>query len=202
MSSNRPSDPTVAFYDANAEDFQERTMGLDMEALYAPFLERLEPGARILDAGCGPGRDVRAFAKRGYDVVGMDASGEMVRLARENTGQEIHHLRFEEIDWFETFDGVWACASLLHVPAEELTRVFRRLAASLQPGGILYVSFKYSDGERHDSERLFTNLSEAELARVVTAVSGIELVQTWRTQDLRPVQSREAWLNALLARVE
>jgi 2-polyprenyl-3-methyl-5-hydroxy-6-metoxy-1,4-benzoquinol methylase len=90
-----------------------------MERNYRPFLALLKPGARILDAGCGSGRDLKAFSERGYQVVGLDASELMVRLAREHSDQQVHHLAFQEVTYKEEFDGIWACASLLHVPWRE-----------------------------------------------------------------------------------
>jgi 2-polyprenyl-3-methyl-5-hydroxy-6-metoxy-1,4-benzoquinol methylase len=76
------------------------------------------PGGRILDAGCGPGRDALAFAERGYELIAFDASTAMVRVARERVGSRIvvHLMRFEDLNGQSEFDGIWACASLLHVP--------------------------------------------------------------------------------------
>lgn len=93
------------------------TGALNMSALHDRFLRHVPPGCRILDAGCGVGRDALAFAGPGYAVVAFDASAEMVRLTRERVaGQaEVLHMRFEDVAWREEFDGIWACASLLHV---------------------------------------------------------------------------------------
>ena len=110
---------TVGYYDLNAERFEADTGELDLSELYARFIKRMEPRGRVLDVGCGVGRDALAFAKRGYSVVAFDGSAEMVRLARERIAglAEVLQMRFDEMPWREEFDGVWACASLLHVPA-------------------------------------------------------------------------------------
>ena len=111
---------TVAFYDANAADFAERTLGrievnvgkpIDMSDLYEPFLGAIPEGGAILDAGCGPGRDAAQFVRRGYRVVAFDASIEMVRRCRAVEGVTVKHQTFQEIEDEALFDGVWASPS-------------------------------------------------------------------------------------------
>lgn len=199
MSKNQPFD-SVGFYDRNAQDFRERTFELDMAPLYQAFLRHLPEGARILDAGCGPGRDVRAFAERGYRVTGFDASAEMVRLAKAATGQDVRQLRFEEMAWESAFEGIWACASLLHVPAQALPEVIGRIEKALVPGGVFYCSFKYGQGERQRGERRFTDLDEAGLLALLEQVPGLEVLEWWRTEDIRADHASEYWLNALLSK--
>src|ERR1039458_7522672 len=99
---------------------QFRTIEVNMEALYAPFLDRMQNGAHILDAGCGSGRDTLNFLRRGYVVTAFDASKPLVELASRLTGQEMLNLRFDEIEFDRTFDGIWACASLLHVARHDI----------------------------------------------------------------------------------
>jgi len=104
--------------------------------------------------------------------------------------------------WQEGFDGIWACASLLHVPEAELPDVMQRLRNALKPRGILYASFKYGRGERKHQGRLFTDLDEPGLAALLRQVPGLEEVETWITGDLRPGREAERWLNALLRRTD
>lgn len=200
MSTNRPSDDSNHFYDRNADDFTSRTVDLDMSALYEPFLKRLAPGARILDAGCGPGRDLSAFTNLGFAVVGIDASREMIAQARARSGAEVHQLRFQDVAFDGEFDAVWACASLLHVPRAELPDVFKRLAWAMKPGGVWYLSFKYGQSEREKDGRHFTDLDESALAELVGELPDVEIVESWRTWDVRPERSHEAWLNAILVK--
>ena len=160
---------SVAYYDLNADRFAADTGGIDMSALYERFLGRVEAGGRILDAGCGVGRDALAFTERGYSVVAFDASAEMVRLASERTAgrTEVLQMRFDDAAWLEEFDGVWACASLLHVPATDLPTVIRRLRAALRPSGVIYMSFKHGSGERVVGGRRFTDYTEGDAQRRV-----------------------------------
>src|SRR5262245_22485962 len=124
---NQHSDPTVAYYDRHADSFVQDTLGVDMTALYKPFLALVPAGGHILDAGCGSGRDAREFKRRGYAVTAFDASPELVRLATGVIGQPVEVLRFQDMPFEEEFDGVWACASLVHVPAAEIEAVFANL---------------------------------------------------------------------------
>lgn len=192
---------SVAWYDRNAARFAADTGGVDMSALHDRFLRHVPPGGRLLDAGCGVGRDALAFAECGYAVVAFDASAEMVRLARERVGgrAEVLRLRFEDVAWREEFDGVWACASLLHVPAEAFPNVARRLTAALRPGGTLYMSFKLGAGERVAGGRRFADHTDESL-RGALCDSGLTVREAWTTGDARAGRAGERWLNALCAR--
>lgn len=188
---------TLSFYQHNAEDFFNATVGVDMASLYAPFLERVTPQGKILDAGCGSGRDSKAFKALGFDVEAFDATPEMVALASKYAGIAVRQLTFTELTEQERYDGIWCCASLLHVPVTELPDAMQRLAVALKPGGAWYVSFKYGSGEREKEGRHFTDLNEKALEALVSQLSDIEVVAMWQTQDKRPERS-ETWLNALM----
>ncbi len=141
----------------------------------------------ILDAGCGSGRDAKAFLERGYTVSAFDASPVLARLATVHTG-------------LPRFDGIWACASLLHVPLADLPDVFQRLDRALKPGGVLYASWKSGQGERQDGDRRFTDLDEAHLDVLLRAARCFTTLEVWTTVDSRPARAHERWLNALLRR--
>jgi len=193
-------DVNIGYYQQNAGTFCADTVEVDMTPLYRRFLRLLPEQARILDAGCGSGRDARAFAELAHQVAAFDASSALTALAERHTGQPVHCLRFQDMTWRVAFDGIWACASLLHVPSAELPDVMGRLRAALRPGGILYASFKYGSGEREHNGRRFTDLDEPGLAGLLAQVSGLEPVETWTTGDLRPGRESERWLNTLLRR--
>lgn len=189
---------SVAFYDHNAESFAADTGELDMSALHERLLRHVPPGGRILDAGCGVGRDALAFVERGYSVVAFDASAEMVRLARERVAgrAEVLQMRFEDVAWRGEFNGVWACASLLHVPRAGLPATARRLASTLRPGGAIYVSFKHGAGERVVGRRHFTDHND-ETLRIALNGTDLALAEVWTTTDMRTGRSGERWLNAV-----
>jgi SAM-dependent methyltransferase len=200
MTSMPGDDPTLAYYEEQAETFFAETVDVDMAPLYARFLARVTPGGHILDAGCGSGRDALAFRRLGYAVTAFEASPTLARIASEHCGLPVEVRRFQEVDWEDRFDGIWACASLLHVPMAELPEVLRLLGRALKHGGVLYVSFKCGAGEREHGGRRFTDLDEAELVALVETVPALAVIETWVTGDRREGREGERWLNAVVAR--
>ena len=188
---------TLNYYQNNAQIFFDGTVNVDMSSLYASFTRHLPPGAKVLDAGCGSGRDAKAFHEMGYQVDAFDASSEMVALARQHTGLPVQQMTFADVDAQQQYDGIWCCASLLHVSSQELPTVMQKLANALKPGGIWYVSFKYGDGEREKDGRQFTDMTETSLGALLGTTPEIAIETQWTTQDKRPERD-EIWLNALL----
>jgi len=199
-----PSDytsSTTGYYDAHAAEFCENTVAADVSALYVPFLRELPAGGRLLDAGCGSGRDSREFLRRGYRVVSIDASREMVAATTKHTGQEALLLRFDALDFDSEFDGVWACGSLVHIARRDLNSVLTRLSRALKPNGVAYLSFKYGNSERMEGERFFNDLNETTLGTILSAHLELEMVQVWTTEDLRNyARGRQRVLNAIVRR--
>ena len=125
-------DLTTDYYDLSADEFSDATKNLDVEHLYKPFLTRLPVGAKILDAGCGSGRDALAFKQRGFSVTAFDASAPLVDIAKKHSGIEVLQMRFQDMHWRDEFDGIWACASLLHVPKSEMDGVMEKIICALK----------------------------------------------------------------------
>ena len=186
------------YYKNNAKIFVESTLQIDMQPLYQRFLPLLPGYAHILDAGCGSGRDARYFIKNGYQVTAFDASTEIAALAEKEIGQSVQVQRLQDIQYQNQFDGIWACASLLHVPAKELPDVFHRLAGALKPNGVIYCSFKYGRGEYEKQGRRFTDLDETGLQSLVGKTKILTIKEMWVTADLRPGRDHERWLNGIL----
>lgn len=189
------------FYRDNAQSFFERTAYEDVEAIYAPFLPHLPAGAHILDAGCGSGRDTKAFAERGFRVTAFDATPEMAELATQFSGQPVRVLRFQEMDYVDEFDGIWACASLLHVPMAELPGVFARFIVALKPGGLWSMSFKFGKGERQRGVRMFTDFNEASLRTFLENFPALHVREVWENGDSRADMGRERWVSAVVQKV-
>ncbi len=188
---------SIEYYDQNAQEFFDGTVGVDMSELYDRFLPLVPDGGSILDAGCGSGRDAVAFQSKGYEVTAFDASRSLCELASEQLGKPVHCLRFEEIEWQRAFDGVWACASLLHVQRANLKEAFEVLLGSLKPKGVMYCSFKLGDKGRSENGRIFTDMTAYELQRVLKDIFPDLTLEIWVTEDQRPNRS-ESWLNALI----
>ncbi len=189
---------SAAWYDQHAAEYASRTDDVDLTGHYERFLAHVPPGGRLLDAGCGPGRDSLAFIARGYRVTAMDASIGMVHLASQRLGQPVRHLRHEDVTFDREFDGIWANASLLHVTRADLPGVLVRYRRALMPGGVLYASFKLGTGDVIASERLFVNQDEASLREVLASGTGLVPIELWISGDRRPGREHESWLNALV----
>ena len=187
------------YYTNNASQFFMDTVDVDMTSFYEEFLAAIPRGGLLLDAGCGSGRDTKAFLCRGYRVVAFDASPEIAKLAHQHTNHPIGVRTFLEISEEASYDGIWACASLLHVPESDLPEAFFRLWRSLKPAGVLYASFKLGSGERHDGNRHFTDATEPRLRQWLQGFADVESIRCWTTDDRRPGRN-EQWLNAIVRR--
>jgi SAM-dependent methyltransferase len=191
---------SVGFYEENAEDFFRRSVDVDMAPGWQAFTALLGPGSRVLDAGCGSGRDALFFHKAGYRVTATEASPKLAALARQHTCLDVEVMTFDQMDWRETFDGVWACASLLHVPRAELPQAMRKLRDALVPGGVWWMSFKYGTTERQAVGRHFTDLDEAGAEALLAEVGGLTLLSMDVGADGRPDRAAERWLSVLCRR--
>jgi 2-polyprenyl-3-methyl-5-hydroxy-6-metoxy-1,4-benzoquinol methylase len=189
---------TLRYYAENAQSYAESTLSVDMSPLYAEFLPLVENRGHILDAGCGSGRDALAFKKMGYRVTAFDACAELAEIASKHLQQVVPVRSFAEVSEQNRYDGIWCCASLLHVRMQDLPDCFERLADALKIKGVLYVSFKYGEGETVQSGREFTHLTESSLARLIAKGSALAILKTWQTGDQRPGREQERWLNALI----
>lgn len=185
---------SIEFYEQNAADFFERTVGIDMSAPRERFAALLPDGGRVLDAGCGAGRDTLAFHQAGFRVTAMEAAPALADLASTYTGLPVQVLTFQELTWREAFDGIWACASLLHVPRGQLADAVRRLRGALAPGGVIYMSFKLGRQDRHVDGRLFTDLDEAGAGALLATVGGLELLQMTVEDSRKSHAVGERWL--------
>jgi 2-polyprenyl-3-methyl-5-hydroxy-6-metoxy-1,4-benzoquinol methylase len=191
---------SVEFYEQNAETFFRGSVDADMAAGWQAFAALLKPGDRVLDAGCGSGRDALALNRMGFEVTAMEASPRLAELARRHTGLPIQVMTFDQIAWREAFEGVWACASLLHVPRSELPSVMSRIREALVPGGVWWMSFKYGTAEREVGGRRFTDLDETAAEALLAQVGGLDLISTTVTEDGRPERASERWLVILCRR--
>lgn len=185
----------VNYYNEHASEFFEGTAFLDMSHIYERFCPYVPVGGRILDAGCGSGRDTTYFSKQ-YHVDAFDASEEMVKLASEHTNKVVHHATFQTFKSVQKYDGIWCCASMLHVPIEEMTIALRNMRDHLVPYGYLYASFRHGDTDDVNNGRSFTNMT-VERMYEHAAQLGFTIIEAWETDDIRPDRTVK-WINIIL----
>ena len=188
---------TIDYYNTNADTYYTSTVALDMSAQYAFFEKHLAPGAHILDLGCGSGRDSKHFLECGYRVTAVDGSKELCAKAQALTGLPVRNLLFQDLDYVNQFDGVWACASLLHVRAEELPLVLLKVANALKEGGVLYASFKYGRAGEERDGRYYTDMDEEGLQALVKTVPGVVIEEVSISGDMQN-RSQVRWLNMVV----
>lgn len=200
----RPHDKTNttwAYYERFGADYANKTRTVDMRAIYDRFLAFITQDGLILDAGSGSGRDTGAFLDRGYNVEAFDESRSLAALSSSFTGVRTDILRFQDIAVQCRYDGIWACASLLHLKRNELSDALSRLATALVPGGVIYASFKLVKRSRlSDDGRWFTDMDEEQLSVLLKNIPTLLLVETWRTQGEGEFHGKSRWLNLLLRR--
>ncbi len=138
---------TLSYYDSNAPLYIEATKGVDMKDLYDRFIPLIRKNGKILDFGCGSGRDSKYFIDQHYDVTAIDGSREMCKYASIFINQKVKQIRFEEFNERLKYDGIWACSSLLHLEKAVLKDVLQRLERALKKDGYIYASFKYGEQE-------------------------------------------------------
>ncbi|MDY4834697.1 MAG: class I SAM-dependent methyltransferase [Frisingicoccus sp.] len=190
--------PTIDYYNLNAENFIENTQNVDMYLAQDRFLRLLDENASILDFGCGSGRDTRYFLDKGYQVTATDGSAELCRRASVFTGIEVKEMMFEELDEIDTYDGIWACSSILHLPKIELLPVICKMCMALKDSGVIYTSFKYSDFEGVRNGRYFTDFTEDSFKEFIAKIPELTIEDYWITDDVRAGRSDEKWLNLIL----
>lgn len=160
---------TLNFYDNHADEYAQHTRHGLPASTYSSFLSFLPEKSHIMDAGCGPGRDSVYFQKQGHQVAAFDASPAMVKLAKAKGISTLCHgfLDLPQGKYEGKFDGIWASASLLHLPKSELSQAITNLQACLKPGGVMHASFKQGVGESFDAEqRYFSFYTKAELQEI------------------------------------
>ncbi|TFU01294.1 class I SAM-dependent methyltransferase [Polymorphobacter arshaanensis] len=171
-------DATLAFYAREAPDYV--ASGFDGASRHLPgFLQRLKPGARLLELGCGGGRDAEAMLQQGFDVVPTDGVPEMAQKAAERLGIPVAVMRFDELVADTEYDAVWAHASLLHVPRAGLVPVLASIHRALRPGGLHFACYKAGGTEARDRfDRLNNHLSLEQARAAYRAAAPWRIIET------------------------
>lgn len=188
---------TIDYYNKNAKAYADSTVNSDVTELYGIFEKYLPNDASVLDLGCGSGRDSKYFLEKGYKVTAVDGSKELCKIASDYSGIEVDCKLFQDIDYLDKFDGVWACSSLLHLDRDSLIAVINKVVMALKPNGVFYASFKFGDFEGYIGERFFINFTDESIKDLISNFQNMELLETVTTNDVRPDRQDEKWLNVV-----
>ena len=189
---------TIEYYNQNAQSFADGTAAVNFTEIQNVFLELVPEGGYILDFGCGSGRDTKDFLDQGYRVEATDGSEILCKLASKYTGISVKHMFFEELEEIEKYDGIWACASILHAKKKELPDIIHKMSRAVKTGGIIYTSFKYGEFEGERNGRYFTDFTTDTFKDFIHDMHGLKIEEQWITGDVRPGRGEEKWLNLLL----
>lgn len=184
---------TLDFYDSEAERYAALTLSADVSDVRDRFIMMLPRGASVLDLGCGSGRDTFAFSRLGFEVTPVDGSRGMCAQAERYTGMKVRNLLFEDLDYEEEFDGVWAHASLLHVSSADLPQVLSLVRRSLKKGGMFFTCFKKGDFEGEREGRMYTDMTSESL-RELLEDCGFSVKEVW---ERTAAETGVEWVNAL-----
>lgn len=198
MSDKKKVDDTLSYYNSKAKDFVSGTVDVVFTEVQDVFLEYIPASGKILDFGCGSGRDAKYFLSKGYDVDATDGSEELCKIASEYAGVQVKQMLFEELDKVEVYDGIWACASILHVEKKQLPDIMKKIAIATKTGGVVYTSFKYGDFEGIRNGRFFTYLTEKSFGELLGEVPELVVEKLWISADVRAERGEERWLNIVL----
>jgi mutator protein MutT len=206
--------PTAEFYSNNASTYYDDTLANDVNHVCERFLSALHmPSKRsllssnadkqhILDLGCGAGRDSKVFIDAGFTVTALEASKELAVLAEEHIGQPVLNMRYQQLQVKNTYDGIWACASLLHCPKSQIEYVMQNCIDALKEGGVFYFSFKHGEGERLDDwGRFFNDYTVESLKDLIAKFDELDVIELWQETELLRGKD-QTWINGLVRKVK
>jgi mutator protein MutT len=189
------------FYQTQAINYAKETVSLDLGDLYSKFFNELPINAHILDLGCGSGRDSRYFLDSGYKVTALDGSANLARIAEELIQQPVVVSLYQDMVFQDVFDGIWACASLLHCPKRQMKTVLNNIYKALKNDGVLYASFKWGVEETSDERgRFFNNYTSKQLVTLIESMGGFKVLTCWE-EDKPLRESTQRWVNLLAKKV-
>jgi SAM-dependent methyltransferase len=178
---------------------QESIHNDDLPLVYAKFEQSLPSQSIIIDVGSGTGRDSLYFTRKGYKVISFDASESLVEFSKLFL-EDVRLETFESFNIDTLVDGIWACASLLHVERNDILRIMQKYVNFLKPHGVFYMSFKACDYDYIKDGRQFTCFTLNSMNEMINHLHDVKVVEIFETQDARQDRS-ESWINVILQRI-
>lgn len=195
---------TLEYYNNNAKIYCEQTLIGNLQETYDKFLKYLPQNAYILDFGCGSGRDSKYFIENGYKVRAIDGSFGMCKLASKYINQEVNCMKFEELCDINTYDGIWACSSILHVEKENLINILIKMITSLNVNGIIYTSFKIGKGYEIKEGKYYNYITKEEMIETLNKIGkNVKLIDYFETlPSTKRVANNTIWGNFIIKKID
>ena len=182
------------YYQKNSSEYINKTKDADLSKERDELLKMLPKKCKILDIGFGSGRDSLAFKELGYDVISIDSCNEFCEYGK-SLGLNVMNINVKDITFNNEFDGIWACASLLHIEYNELANVFNKIRIAMKDDAAFYCSFKYGDFEGVKDERYYTDMT-LEKIQAVLINTNLRIIKYWLKED--SLNRDNKWISFLL----
>ncbi|MDA3847753.1 MAG: class I SAM-dependent methyltransferase [Vallitaleaceae bacterium] len=189
---------SINYYNKHTDHYIQDTFSIHLGTLHTMFLAYIPIGGKILDAGCGPGRDAKLYSEMGYDVTAMDGSEAMIAHCRQWLDEKAVCATFESFHTEEKYDGIWASASFLHVEEKDMPVTITKFLGFLKPSGIFYLSYKVGDHSYEKDGRHYTCYTNESLKALMDSIPSVIVLELTTTSDERAGRSNELWLNLII----
>lgn len=192
---------TIEYYNKNAKEYFKNTINGNMELSYNKFIKHIPNGGYILDFGCGSGRDSKYFLEHGYKIKAIDGSKKLCKIAEEYIKQKVEQMYFMDLKDINLYDGIWCCASLLHISKEELINVLDKIIIALKNNGVIYISVKEGIGEEIIQERYFKYYTKKEFINIIKLFKNLEILEIYDTKSTTNINEEKNWNNYIIKKL-
>lgn len=192
---------SISYYNTYPEKFIQGTIDANMSKHHNRFVKYIKKDGSILDLGCGSGRDSLFFHNNGYQVTSMDGALKMVEHCKTILSNPVIHNSFEDYIPDRQFDGIWACASLLHVDRNHLSNIIKKYIAMLKKNGIFFMSFKDRAADFEKDGRYFTCFDKKGLIEFIRQYENIQILEVTETIDVRTLTTDQRWVSIIVKKV-